>query len=308
MEDPEGAKPNWIWRLIVLGAALLLMLYLALAVVRRIRKPDTTQVPDIVPMVLVRAGPFRMGSDPELALAECENLLSGAGCQRSGFEDQEPVHTVKLDDFLIDRYEVTNARYAECVDAGKCFAPSSTASSTRQSYYGNAEYDDYPVILVSWFDAKRHCEWRGARLPTEAEWEKAARGTDGRLYPWGNALASNRANFCDRNCRYDWAHADYDDGYADTAPVGSYSMGISPYGVYDMAGNVWEWVSDWYDADYYSASPSENPTGPSSGQFRVARGGAWFSQGISVLAPHRMANVPTAGYHLVGGFRCAQSP
>ncbi len=257
-----------------------------------------------VPMVLVPAGTFTMGVDSPEALAECERLGTSP-CDRKDFADAAPAHIVTLGAFYIDRYEVTNGRYAECVEAGACAEPSSTKSYTRDSYYGDPQYADHPVILVNWYDGQLYCGWRAARLPTEAEWEKAARGTDGRLYPWGNSFLLGRANLCDRNCSFPWSDSEQDDGHADTAPVGSYTGGASPYGAEDMAGNVWEWVGDRYGADYYLLSPPVNPEGPSEGAFRVARGGAWFSPAIAATASYRLANVPTARYHFVGGFRCA---
>ena len=260
-------------------------------------------------MVHVPAGPFEMGSKANVASFECRKFRVYSGdCRLEEFMDEEPLHTVTLNDFFIDQYEVTNARYAECVKAGECLLPAGSSSYTRLSYYGDSQYGDYPVVLVSWHDARRYCQWRGMRLPTEAEWEKAARGTDGRLYPWGDIFDGSQANFCDRNCEHEWAQVEYNDGYADTAPVGSYPNGISPYGAYDMAGNVWEWVADWHEENYYSTSPAINPTGPSSGEYRVVRGGSWLSTGDSLRAARRLRNVPTATYHLVGGFRCARSP
>jgi formylglycine-generating enzyme required for sulfatase activity/predicted Ser/Thr protein kinase len=261
-----------------------------------------------IPMVLVPAGEFTMGSDPDVALAECKKLYSG-DCKREWFEDEYPPHTVTLSAFYIDQYEVTNAQYKKCVDAGKCSRPSESKSYTRSSYYGNSQFDNYPVIYVNWEQAKTYCEWRGSntRLPTEAEWEKAARGTDGRLYPWGNTFDGGRVNFCDRNCTLDWANKEYDDGYADTAPVGSYPGGASLYGALDMAGNVWEWVADWYNEKYYASSPRNNPTGPSSGEYRVVRGGAWSSLGDLVRAANRIRYRPSDTLNHVG-FRCARSP
>lgn len=225
--------------------------------------------------VYVPAGTFQMGSD-------------------SGEADEKPVHPVTLDAFWIDRTEVTNKMYALCVSAGKCSPPSSTKSSTRDSYYGDAQFDNYPVIYVSWNDANAYCEWAGRRLPTEAEWEKAARGTDGRTYPWGDAAPdSTRLNF--------------NINVGDTTEVGKYPSGTSPYGALDMAGNVYEWVNDWYDESYYSNSPSENPQGPDSGRYRVLRGGSWLYVDYFVRAAYRGSYVPGNIYYDIG-FRCARSP
>ena len=245
-----------------------------------------SQPPADIPTVLVSSGSFEMGNN-------------------HGKPDEQPVHTVTLDAFYIDKYEVTNAQYAACVDAGVCDPPSRTDSETRTSYYGNPQYDDYPVIGVNWFAAQIYCEWRGGRLPTEAEWEKAARGPDGRLYPWGDDFDPNRLNYCDLNCDgIPWADLEHNDGYADTAPVGSYVNGVSPYSAYDMAGNVWEWVGDWYDPDYYSISPTENPLGPSSGEQRVMRGGGIFEEPYYTRTTKRRQFTPDVWSTSVG-IRCA---
>ena len=262
-----------------------------------------------VPMALIPAGPFTMGSSADVGLAECQLLsMRSRQCERSLFLNEEPPHVVTLDDYYIDLYEVTNARYAACVSAGVCLPPGKNESYTRSSYYDNPQYADYPVIEVSWENARTYCEWRGARLPTEAEWEKAARGSDGRLYPWGSQFDGHLANFCDSNCQQDWANRDFDDGYADTAPVGSYPGGVSPYGVYDMAGNVWEWVADWHAEGYYATleAGALNPGGPENGDGRVIRGGSWYNAGDVLLITHRGWNAPeTQRSHF--GFRCARS-
>jgi len=218
-----------------------------------------------VPMALIPAGEFQMGSE-------------------NGEGDEKPVHTVYLDAFYIDVYEATNARYAECVSTGDCKPPTSSSSYTRDSYYGEAQYADYPVIYVSWEMAKTYCEWRGGSLPSEAQWEKAARGgLEGMEYPWGNENpvcekgAQNGANF--GSC-----------GTRDTERVGSYSP--NGYGLYDMAGNVWEWVLDWYQADYYAGSPARNPPGPSNGEYRVVRGGSWFDVARILRAAFRIWYYP----------------
>ncbi len=257
-------------------------------------------------MALIPAGAFQMGGNADAALQECQQLCPTCGCERGIFTDEEPIHTVTLDAFYMDVYEVTNARYQECVQAGACSAPSESKSYTRDSYYGSSQFADYPVILVSWDDAKTYCEWRGARLPTEAEWEKAARGgVEGKLYPWGDVFDGSRVNFCDKNCSFDWANQDFDDGYADTSPVGTYAP--NAYGLYDMAGNVYEWVADWYAADYYAGSPADNPKGPASGEYRALRGGSWLNSGNLVRASSRYWYDPANRNDLIG-FRCAFSP
>jgi len=235
-------------------------------------------------MVYVPAGEFLMGSEDEDA-----------------FDDEKPEHTVYLDAYWIYQTEVTNAQYRQCVDEGECDVPSNV------DQFNNPDLDDHPVVYVSWFDADAYCQWAGGRLPTEAEWEKAARGTDGRKFPWGDTgVTGEKANYCDVNCEYEWLDESQDDGYKRTAPVGSYPDGASPYGALDMAGNVWEWVGDWYDEDYYSQSPSINPQGPDSGEYRVLRGGSWSGNGRGLRASARGWYYPEVGDGF--GFRCFRSP
>jgi len=230
---------------------------------------------DGMEMVYVPAGEFEMG-----------------GSDADAYSDEKPVHRVDLDAYWIDKYEVSNAQYALCVAAGDCTKPEYTNSYTRSNYYGNQEYDNYPVIRVSWHQAQAYCQWAGGDLPTEAQWEKAARGTDGRTYPWGNESPnSNLVN--------------YNQNIGDTSPVTDYESGASPYGALNMAGNVWEWVRDWYDSNYYSNSPAENPSGPASGEYRMLRGGSWDNYSRSIRAAVRYYDVPTYTFSGVRGFRCA---
>jgi formylglycine-generating enzyme required for sulfatase activity len=224
-------------------------------------------------MLLVPEGEFTMGSE-------------------RGETDEQPVHIVFLETFYIDKFEVTNKLYKACVDDGQCEPPRQIyffAESPNKIYFGNPQYDNYPVIYVDWNLAKAYCEWRGARLPTEAEWEKAARGREGNTYPWGRDLDCQKAN--------------YQDCVNQTSEVGSYPDGVSPYGVYDMTGNVWEWVADWYSDNYYANSPKNNPSGPNTGQSRVLRGGSWPR--FDVTAYHRTKFAPNYNTFDIG-FRCAR--
>lgn len=197
------------------------------------------------------------------------------------FIDNQPRHLVTLNAFWIDQTEVTNQQYAICVANGACKQPSSVKSPTRSSYYGNPEFDNHPVIYVDWFMANTFCEWAGRRLPTEAEWEKAARGESAFIYPWGNDAPNDTL-------------LNYDSPIRDTTEVGKYPGGKSVYGAYDMAGNVWEWVNDWYGANYYQNSPSSNPTGPNSGDYggRGLRGGSWYFEDGSLRSIFRFGVIP----------------
>jgi len=264
-----------------------------------------------ITMVLIPAGEFVMGMGAEQAFTDCQKYYepyTDIECQQDWPREEEPMHEVYLDVYYIDQYEVTNAAYLECVEAGICDPPDKRGSHTRESnYYGKSAYADYPVIYVRWDDADTYCEWRGGRLPTEAEWEKAARGTDGRAYPWGDYFDGEVVNFCDQECESDWANTEFNDGYVGTAPVGSYPGGASPFGAYDMAGNVFEWVSDWYGEDYYANSPADNPQGPNSGEYRVLRGGSENSDAYYVRTVYRMISNPNDTYNDLG-FRCAVSP
>jgi formylglycine-generating enzyme required for sulfatase activity len=248
-----------------------------------------TRAADGAEMVRVPAGEFLMGgADPK------------AG------DDEKPQHTVSLETFWIDWTEVTNAQYVQFLNAlgahaGACSGRDCAETRVEDKYshilHEKGRYvvergfEDHPATQVSWYGAEAYCEWAGARLPTEAEWEKAARGVEGRLYPWGDEPP-------------DCGKAQYGDCGGATVPVGSRPAGASPYGALDMAGNVWEWVADWYDPVYYGASPVQNPQGPDAGERKVFRGGSWGYPPAFLRASDRARNRPTyAGFNV--GFRCA---
>ena len=235
-------------------------------------------------MITIPAGIFQMG------------CAKSRWCSYSFSADQLPLHAVNLSTYLIDKYEVTNAQYAECVAARVCAVPDKLSSQHSASYYDNPNFANYPVIYVSWQDASNYCAWAGKRLPTEAEWEKAARGSNVIAYPWG-----------DKYPHCGLANLGFGELYCvgDTSPVGSYIDGASPYGVMDLVGNVEEWVNDWYQEDYYSSSPETNPSGPSIGDTKVLRG-TYFRGTDETLALRNHEPIDT--HTSVTGFRCAASP
>jgi formylglycine-generating enzyme required for sulfatase activity len=252
---------------------------------------------DGMTMVFVPAGKFIMGSE-------------------IGLTDEQPAHTVFLDAFWIDQTEVTNAMYARCVQSGACKQPSVT------TYYSDPNYSDHPVVFVSWNDAKAYCSYADRRLPTEAEWEKAASWdpvkNEKRVYPWGNKFDCTKGNFDDETqlSSYIVPGGPNCDGYNRTSPVGSFPSGASPYGALDMGGNVWEWVNDAFietdpfsqAKNYYAISPASNPPGvdPAITIYRVLRGGSWnYAFGLGRTA-YRLWFGLDDSYDGMG-FRCVRS-
>jgi serine/threonine-protein kinase len=251
---------------------------------------------DQMVQVYIPAGEFIMGSD---------DLDAQTSTEKGRAYPEIPVHSVYLEGYWIDKYEVANEQYALCVSAGVCEPPYLSRSETRPSYYDNPEYANYPVIYVNWYMAQTYCEWAGRRLPTEAEWEKAARGTDVRKYPWGNQpVSGERANFCDINCLRTIANPIFDDGYADTSPVGNYPAGASPYGVMDMSGNVWEWTSTIIQP--YPYDPTDGRENLDKYAERVWRGGPWSNGYWWMRSSVRYRSIPSYWYVNLG-FRCASS-
>jgi formylglycine-generating enzyme required for sulfatase activity len=246
---------------------------LAAAVGPALGQPQKLTSQDGTPMVLVPAGEFTMGSD-------------------EGDDDEKPIHRVYLDAFYMDTYEVTVEQYGQFLEGARLETPPDWHTMNQPPHQKR------PVVNIDWTEASTYCGWAGKRLPTEAEWGKAARGIDGRMYPWGNGLPNPRlANYG----KMEW------DNHTALEPVGSLEGGKSPYGNYDMAGNVWEWTADWYGKRYYQSSPARNPKGPESGEEKVVRGGDWF------LTPGRLRvtnrdGLPVTGRNLRGGFRCAKTP
>lgn len=214
---------------------------------------------------------------------------------------EDPMHTVTLHGFWMDTTEVTNAMFKKCADTYKCSPPITYASSTHPSYFENSQFDDYPVIYIRWEQAVSYCQWAGRRLPTEAEWEYAARGGLAEMeYPWGNEVDGSKANFCDLNCREDVSDKSMGDGFTEIAPV--YSFPPNNYGLYEMAGNVAEYVSDWF-GEYFAGSVID-PSGPASGEYKVVRGGSWSNQFIFLNVASRSSISPDSHGNWIG-FRCA---
>jgi formylglycine-generating enzyme required for sulfatase activity len=270
-----------------------------------------------VPMVLVPAGSFRMGSDADIVLVECSKLgepFSKHSCERSWFDDTEPIHTVILGDYYIDYFEVTNAEFAELLNSrgnqeedGEAWLDADDRDvhivQISGKWRSKSGYENHPVGEVTWYGARAYCEWRGARLPTEAEWEKAARGgLDGKIYTWGDDFGGNQANFCDINCERDDSNSDFNDGYKGTAPVGSYEP--NGYGLFDMAGNVFEWVFDWYDVYPGGDVGSSDYFGHI---WRVARGGSYYDLGYNLHIAKRVGIPPSGITGANLGFRCARN-
>ncbi len=279
-----------------------------------------TDIPDIgstrisetdgMTLVYVPGGDFSMGSDS------------------SSYANERPVHTVFLDSYWIDQTEVTNVMFGTFItQTGYQTDAEITGSSNGYDTDTNkteltlgadwqhplgpdsslSDLAEHPVVHVSWNDARAYCEWAGRRLPSEAEWEKAARGTDGRTFPWGNDFDGTRLNSADINLGAFWGNNNFDDGFQLTSPVGFYPSGASPYGALEMAGNVFEWVNDWVDEAYYQSSPSSNPGGPATGEYRIVRGGSWHDPEDGQRAAYRGWAAPT-DTDLALGFRCVLSP
>ncbi len=236
-------------------------------------------------MVLIPAGEFTMGTSEE----DRGTLSARCHAPPVAFDDEIPAHPAFLDAFYIDETPVTYAEYGKFLEANPGYTAPPGWLSTRGSF--RASHADCPVVNVSWDDANAYARWAGKQLPTEAQWEKAARGGDGRVYPWGDEFDPSRCNT--------WEAAIFD-----LTPVRHFApRGNSPYGVMDMVGNVWEWCADWYAHAYYQVSPAENPRGPQNGIFRVLRGGAWNGNREEMRAANRHYFYP--GYRdVVVGFRC----
>jgi formylglycine-generating enzyme required for sulfatase activity len=304
----RGPLPRWVWG--VGGVAVLGVMVMLVAFGSRWNEwfaqgpTETTPTSagtwvrpaDEMVMVYVPAGEFEMGSI-------------------EGDDDERPVHTVALGAFWIDRTEVTNDQFATFLNERGNQEEGSTwleledegclIERVGEEFRPKSGYADHPVIDVTWYGAAAYCEWAGARLPTEAEWEYAARGPENWVFPWGNDFDGTKVNYCDANCEPDWADEAVDDGYALTAPVSSFPMGASWCGALDLAGNVFEWVADCYDGDYYERSPAQNPLGPEEGDYKVLRGGSWFLGPDFLRSAHRGWDRPVLRYDFLG-FRCAR--
>lgn len=254
-------------------------------------------------MAWIKGGNFVRGSsfkENQAALKMCRKY--DRSCQLWWFSDEIPVKLITLKSYWIDIYETTNAQYLEFVKATGHRPALDDTCTTDSCWEGNLWKGEsfspliknQPVTQVDWYDAVAYCEWRGKRLPTEAEWEKAARGPSGNIYPWGNGSPKGKATYGKK-----WQ------GIATMTNVGTYPGGVSIYGVHDMAGNVWEWVSDWYHRTYYRKSRKKNPKGYTKGEFKVLRGGSWVNFPDSLRSSFRRWSRPDVRFNDTG-FRCAK--
>lgn len=237
-------------------------------------------------MSVIPGGPYRAGGDPDQAYHLCKEMHSNA-CRMSWFTDEAPMRMITIDTFQIDTHEVTQAQFEKIMRSN----PSKIKGARL------------PVDRVTWHEATTYCRKIGKRLPTEAEWEKAARGGALTRYPWGDHFASGKANHCDRHCQKRWRETGFQDGFSHTGPVGFFPP--NGYGVYDMTGNVYEWVADWYAKDYYAVRPSHNPPGPSEGSSKVIRGGSWINFSVGIRPADRTEADPDDRMDFTG-FRCAR--
>lgn len=254
---------------------------------------------DGVTLVCVPAGEFLMGATEADPLAK---------------DDEKPQHRVYLDAFWIDRTEVSNSSFAKCMGVGVCRpAVYETTALTFTPYAVHPDYQDHPAFLYESEAAAAYCEWVGRRLPTEAEWEKAARGTDGRTFPWGDEIDCAHATYFGCLTSATQATASPNGprcGYSSSCPTvraDAHPAGASPYGALNMAGNVWEWVADWYAPDYYVTAPANNPTGPTTGEYRVRRGGGARSLASDLQVTTRAGGHVGHFFDSQIGFRCASS-
>jgi formylglycine-generating enzyme required for sulfatase activity len=259
-----------------------------------VAKKRTASAPE--GMVYIPGGPFTMGA---------------SGDNQS--TDDGPAHKVCVNGFYMDRFEVTNAQFQKFVETTGYVTDGEkqTDTSDLRTWHHPDGIDstiedkpNYPVVCISWNDANAYALWAGKRLPTEAEWEKAARGTDGRAFPWGNkSPAASNLNAADKSASFKWSSSSLDDKYKGVAPVGSFPSGKSVYGIEDMSGNVWEWCWDWWNPGYYKVSSANNPVGPAAGEYRVIRGGSWYYHLDGARTTQRMYFRP-GGFSAAIGFRC----